>query len=225
MNIEQKREFFKENGYCDFSIKDVDVDFFNFLDVNLACDTEKNIQHRFSEFRFDSDKIETRITSEDKTYETARQIKEELFNQHPTANVSQCWYYYQFNKLELSISNRIRKGIDGIIKYFYGINLIDRNKSDELQLTYYDKGCRFTPHHDGASVNLCSIIIYLNKNYNEADGGLLILGDSYVIPEFGQCALMDLSKHDIKHGVTEVIGGPGRYAILSFPKPLESIKD
>jgi hypothetical protein len=36
---------------------------------------------------------------------------------------------------------------------------------------------------------------------------------------------MDLSKHDIKHGVTEVIGGLGRYAILSFPKPLESIKD
>jgi hypothetical protein len=117
MNIEQKREFFKENGYCDFSIKDVDVDFFNFLDVNLACDIQKNIQHRFSEFRFDSDKIETRITSEDNTYETARHIKEELFNQHPDANISQCWYFDK--NIEIPISNEIRKGIRNIIKYFY----------------------------------------------------------------------------------------------------------
>jgi hypothetical protein len=29
---------------------------------------------------------------------------------------------------------------------------------------------------------------------------------------------MDLTKHDIRHGVTEVISGDGRYAILSFPK-------
>jgi hypothetical protein len=53
----------------------------------------------------------------------------------------------------------------------------------------------------------------------------LVLGDGYVVPEFGQCALMDLSKHDINHGVTKVTGGPGRYAILSFPKNPEHNKD
>jgi len=223
MNIEQKREFFKKNGYCDFSIKDVDVDFFNFLDDNLACDDERNLQNQFSEFRFDSNKIETTFKSPDGLYETARLKKEELFKDLDEGVLSQCWYYQ--SDIESNISTEIRKGIYNIIKYFYGINLIDRTKSDELHLTYYDKGCKFTPHRDAATINLCSIIIYLNKNYDEADGGLLVLEDGLIVPEFGQCALMDLSKHDIKHGVTEVIGGPGRYAILSFPKPLESIKD
>jgi hypothetical protein len=223
MNIEQKREFFKQNGYCDFSIKDVDVDFFNFLDDNLACDTERNIQHRFSEFRFDSNKIETKFKSPDGLYETARLKKEELLEDCDEDKLSQCWYYQDIRKS--NISDEIRKGIDNIIEYFYGTNLIDRTKPDELQLTYYDTGCKFTPHKDSANINLCSIIIYLNRNYDESNGGLLVLNDGYVIPEFGNCALMDLSTHDIRHGVTKVTGGPGRYSILAFPKPLENIKD
>jgi hypothetical protein len=221
MNIETKKDFFKENGYCDFSIKDVDVDFFNFLDANLACDEEKNLQHKFNEFRFDSDKIETTFKSEDGLYETAKLKKEELFKEYGDGEVSQCWYYNR--NMDSNTTNQIKKGIHNIIKYFYGFP--PSSEKDELQLTYYDKDCMFTPHSDGKTINLCSIIIYLNRNYDESNGGLLVLNDGYVVPEFGNCALMDLSTHDIKHGVTKVTGGPGRYAILAFPKPLENIKD
>lgn len=221
MNIESKREFFKENGYCDFSIKDVDVNFFNFLDANLACDEEKNLQNKFFQFRLDSNEINTKFRSEDGLYETARLEKEELFKQYPNQEVSQCWYYSM--GMDNETLNVIKNGIHNIIKYFYGFPPSSEN--DELQLTYYDKNCVFMSHSDGQTVNLCSIIIYLNKNYDESNGGLLVLNDGYVVPEFGNCALMDLSKHDIKHGVTKVTGGPGRYAILAFPKPLESIKD
>lgn len=218
MSIEEKRELFKKRGYCDFSVKDVDVDFYNFLEANLICNSEKNIQHKFSTFRFDSDKIETRFESPDGLYETARLKKEELLADCDEDTLSQCWYFN--NNIEPEISTQIRKGIDNIIKYFYGFDAIDRTRPDELSLTYYDKGCLFTPHRDSITDNLCSIIIYLNKDYDESNGGLLVLGNSYVVPEFGQCALMDLFKHDIRHGVTEVTGGPGRYAILSFPKPV-----
>lgn len=219
MNIEAKRDFFKENGYCDFSIKDVDVDFFNFLDANLACDEEKNLQNRFYKFRFDSDEIEIRFESEDRLYETSRAKKEELFNQYPNADVTQCWYFNQ--NIEPFEETIIKNGIHNIIKYFYGF--IPSSENDELQLSYYDEKCVFVPHSDGQTINLCSIIIYLNRNYNEANGGLLLLNNGYVVPEFGQCALMDLSNHDIKHGVTKVTGGPGRYAILAFPKPPKTI--
>jgi hypothetical protein len=221
MNIEQKREFFKENGYCDFSIKDIDVDFYNFLETNLICNSEKNLQDKFSQFRFDSNKIQTRFQSSDGLYETARLKKEEFLADCDKGSLSQCWYFDK--NIEIPISNEIRKGIRNIIKYFYGYAPLW--EKDELQLTYYDDGCIFTPHSDGKSINLCSIIIYLNKNYNESDGGLLVLNDGYVVPEFGKCALMDLSNYDIKHGVTKVTGGPGRYAILAFPKPPENIKD
>ena len=48
--------------------------------------------------------------------------------------------------------------------------------------------------------------------------------ENLITPEFGICAIMDLTKHDIRHGVTEVIDGDGRFAILSFPKILNSKK-
>jgi predicted 2-oxoglutarate/Fe(II)-dependent dioxygenase YbiX len=216
MSIEEKRELFKQKGYCDFSVKDVDVDFYNFLEQNLICDSEKNIQHRFYEFRFDSDKIETTFVSSDETYQTAKAKKEEFLKESDENKISQCWYYN--SKIEDSIKIQIRKGIDNIIKYFYDYDTVIRKNPDELQFTYYDEGCVFTNHNDGATRNMCSIIIYLNKNYDKSNGGLLFLGDGYVVPEFGQCALMDLSTHDIIHGVTRVTGGPGRYAILSFLK-------
>lgn len=219
MNIEAKREFFKQNGYCDFSIKDVDVDFYNFLDANLACDESKNLQHKFYQFRIDSDKLDTKFISPDSSFETAKLKKEELLKECGDGNVSQCWYY-SMNITPLE-ETHIKNGIHNIITYFYGYG--PSPKEDELQLSYYDNGCIFTPHSDGQTVNLCSIIIYLNRNYDESNGGLLMLNDGYVVPEFGQCALMDLSKHDIKHGVTKVTGGPGRYAILAFPKPPKTI--
>jgi Rps23 Pro-64 3,4-dihydroxylase Tpa1-like proline 4-hydroxylase len=84
-------------------------------------------------------------------------------------------------------------------------------------LTYYNNKCKFTPHVDEYAVKLCSILVYLNENYDKNNGGLLLLNDEEVIPTFGKCAIMDLSTHHIKHGVSEVIGGIGRYAILSFP--------
>jgi Rps23 Pro-64 3,4-dihydroxylase Tpa1-like proline 4-hydroxylase len=89
----------------------------------------------------------------------------------------------------------------------------------EIQFSYYNKNCRFVPHHDSLETgNICSILIYLNENYDSNNGGLLILGNEEINPIFGRCAIMDLTKHDIRHGVTEVISGDGRYAILSFPK-------
>ena len=45
-----------------------------------------------------------------------------------------------------------------------------------------------------------------------------LLNGEEIIPEFGNIGFMDLSKHNINHGVTKVIDGPGRYAILDFPK-------
>jgi Rps23 Pro-64 3,4-dihydroxylase Tpa1-like proline 4-hydroxylase len=216
MGIEAKKQFFKQKGYCEFSIKDVDVDFYNFLEQNLICDSEKNLQNEFTQFRFDSNKMNIRFQSPDGTYETARLKKEELLADCDEDKLSQCWYFS--NKIEHNDLIKIKKGIHNIIKYFYGFRPSSEN--DELQLSYYDNGCLFRHHSDGQTVNLCSIIIYLNKNYDASNGGLLLMNDGYVTPEFGQCALMDLSTHDIKHGVTKVTGGPGRYAILAFPKPL-----
>lgn len=216
-NFETAKQHFIEKGYCEFSIKDFDIEFYNFLENNLICDEHNNIQDKFYVFRFDSDNLETRYHSETKSYLDAKTKKEELLNDsNSNLNVSQCWYFS--NEFENGHRNVIEEGIYNICKYFYDLSDDTKLNNNELQLSYYDKGCKFSTHSDGMTVNLCSIIIYLNKNYNKDNGGLLLLNGEEVIPEFGNVALMDLSKHDISHGVTEVIGGPGRYAILDFPK-------
>ena len=48
------------------------------------------------------------------------------------------------------------------------------------------------------------VVFYVMKNLIDS---FSIIGSEY-----------SLTKHDIKHGVTKVVDGPGRFAILSFPK-------
>ena len=61
------------------------------------------------------------------------------------------------------IANFLEKYVYNITKHFF-----DFEDTQEFCLfapmsTYYDKGCRFSVHHDAITTNLCSIIIYLNK--------------------------------------------------------------
>jgi Rps23 Pro-64 3,4-dihydroxylase Tpa1-like proline 4-hydroxylase len=215
-NFSDAKEHFIKHGYCNASLKDIDLDFYNYLETNFLCDETNNLQNKFFQFRFDSDNFETKYISESESYDDARIKKEELLNLYNNSEITQCWYMSKrFKETEISI---IKKGIYNICKYFYDLPENSFLNNQELEFTYYDKGCRFVSHHDGVTINLCSIIIYLNKNYNRDNGGLLLLNGEEIIPEFGNIALMDLSKHNISHGVTEVKGGPGRYAILDFPK-------
>ena len=219
---ETAKQHFIEHGYCNASLKDIDLDFYNYLEANYVCTEEKNLKDKFYEFRFDAaEDFRFRYSSKTHSHEDARMKKEELLNSHNDSTISQCWYmYHHFTPNESKI---LQNGIYNICKYFYDLSENDSLNNNELDLTYYDKGCRFHPHKDAATINLCSIIIYLNKNYNKENGGILLLNGEEVIPEFGNIGFMDLSKHDISHGVTEVTGGPGRYAILSFPRLRENL--
>jgi Rps23 Pro-64 3,4-dihydroxylase Tpa1-like proline 4-hydroxylase len=215
-NFEDSKEHFLKYGYCNASLKDIDLDFYNYLDINFACDENRNLQNKFTKLRFDSTKIETKYHSPIPSYEDANCKKEEFLNTNEASTISQCWYFsHNIKKSEHDI---ISKGIYNICKYYYDLPENSSLDNSELSLSYYDTGCRFREHKDGYSVNLCSMIIYLNKNYKKEDGGLLLLNGEEIVPEFGNVGLMDLSKYQISHGVTEVIGGPGRYAILDFPK-------
>jgi hypothetical protein len=226
------KEHFIEKGYCQFSLKDFDIDFYDFLNEYLSCDESNNLKNVFNEFRFDSDKIEIRYKSPTNSWEDAKSKELELFDKYyDNSDISQCWYFtndfnhiYNFlqskhpNLTKENLRLKTEKIINKIISYFYDYSSDSELYHNELQFTYYDLKGRFTPHSDGMTVNLCSIIIYLNKDYKKENGGLLLLNKEEIVPELGTVALMDLSKHDINHGVTEVTSGPGRYAILSFPK-------
>jgi Rps23 Pro-64 3,4-dihydroxylase Tpa1-like proline 4-hydroxylase len=86
------------------------------------------------------------------------------------------------------------------------------------QLTMYDKGCLLKDHKDGIGTGrLCVVLAYLNENYDETNGGNLILDNHLkVVPELGNIAIIDLDRFDVAHEVTEVVGDLKRYTALSF---------
>jgi len=237
MNIDfnDAKKHFIEKGYCSFNIKDFDLEFYNFIEKFLMCDDKKNLRELFRSFRYDDTNKSIRYTSPTHSFNDAREKQLELINNCKNDDeISQVWYLENnlqyvnsfLNKIDnisllggdINLEKIIVKATNNILKYFY--DNIDESKlmHDELQFSYYDINNRFKPHSDGMTVNLCSILIYLNKNYKEENGGILLLNGERVIPELGMVALMDLSKHDVNHGVTKVVSGPGRYAIFNFPK-------
>ena len=89
--------------------------------------------------------------------------------------------------------------------------------------TYYNDGCVLKNHSDGTGTGrICALLIYLNEEYDENDGGILILNnEEKVIPTFGKVAIIDLQSFDTPHMVTKVTGGLGRFALLTFVKKKE----
>lgn len=231
-NFSDAKDFFNKNGYCQFSLKDFDIDFYNFLDKFLSCNSENNLKEMFHTFRFDSNTKNVRYMSPQRSFEDAEEKQINLFTEcEDHSKISQAWYFqndmeYIQSFLEkknselkgINIKEKIENTTNDILKYFYE-DIKDNDIShNELQFSFYDVNNVFTPHSDGMTINLCSILIYLNKDYDKNNGGVLLLNDEEVVPELGMVALMDLSKHDIKHGVTKVTSGMGRYAIFNFPK-------
>lgn len=233
-NIIEAKQKFEEIGYCTFSLKDFDLEFYELIKDYMFCTSEDNFNDFFTTFRFDSDKIET-VFREMESFEVANSKKEEMLQNSDNEKVSQCWFYenkfIDFEKYlvekrnlkEKNIKKYLQNKITDICKYFYNdTSLESKFNFNELQLTLYNKGCRFQQHIDGVGINFCSIIIYLNENYNKEYGGLLLLNDEQIVPELGKVALMDLETHAARHGVSEVTDGPGRFAILCFPTKIES---
>lgn len=226
--LEVKDKFIK-NGYCYFPIELIDLDFYNYLKSNLICNETKNLKDIFYQFRFDSCDLETTFISKTDNHLEAEAEKQRLYDESTCGNdnISQIWYWNNnFKPIEsilnienINLSYTIETGLNKVIRFLYDFSEDTIFNHQELQFSYYNKNCRFTPHHDGYGTgNVCSILIYLNENYDSNNGGLLVLGEEEINPIFGRCAIMDLSQHNIRHGVTEVIGDVGRYAILSFPK-------
>lgn len=230
-NLTDAKEHFQKHGYCQFSLKDFDVNFYDILDKFLSCDNDNNLKEMFYTFRFDSFDTNVRYISPINSFEDAKQNELKLLNEcQDHSKISQLWYFQ--NNLEYvqsfienkntefsntKIKDEIVKTTNDILKYFYD-DISNDIVHNELQFSFYDINNVFTPHSDGMTINLCSILIYLNKDYDKNNGGVLLLNGEEVVPELGMVALMDLSKHDINHGVTKVVSGPGRYAIFNFPK-------
>lgn len=238
MTIEQSKEKLKKDGYTFFELNDFDPEFYNWL-LPYKCNGENNLKDKFKYLRVDAmeehdilnptkERKRMQIAQKFDSFKDAFQKKTEMLDFLSTnKNVlcSQMWFY---NDLSDIISDdddldNLKKYIDNLIKYYF-----DFDESQELCLfsptfTYYDDNCHLGNHSDGTGTGrVCSLLFYLNENYDAQNGGCLLLNNKQlVVPKFGRVAIIDLQSFDIPHMVTEVTGGLGRYAFLTFIKKKE----
>ena len=159
---------------------------------------------------------DSKYTDHNKPFHELELKKNELAKEYKDWDITQIWFYSSV------YDDKIRRGRDNIVKYLYDLKDDELISDDKIELTLYNKHCRFQHHTDGPEAGyLCSVVIYLNENYDISRGGLFD-GEEQLSPEFGMCMVQDLTEHDFKHGVTEVTSGE-RYALLSFPM-LEGMK-
>ena len=104
----------------------------------------------------------------------------------------------------------------------------------ELQLTYYNENCRFTPHTDGPQSGiLCSMILYLNENWKkEWEGNLELWGgvpwkkEIEVEPIFNRAVIFSIE--DAPHGHPIPLNTPddvSRYSLALYYFTDEEVKD
>ncbi len=229
MTITESKEKLKKEGYTWFELSDFDTEFYNWL-LPLKCNENYNIKNHISELRVDMDSNpnipNTQIKEFFETHKGASDRKNQIVNDYKDiTKFSQIWYYRDliriFELTNLKIED-YKKYIGNMVSYFFDLEK-QKEYSDLSFCTYYDIGCHLVNHSDGTGTGrICAVLIYLNETYDETDGGCLILDNKQkVIPTFGKVAIIDLQSFDIKHMVTEVTGGIGRYAFLSFVKPKE----
>jgi hypothetical protein len=90
-------------------------------------------------------------------------------------------------------------------------------------LTLYTKGCMLLGHKDGKpdGYEKCehrkpaNILLYLNKGYKKEYGGLFVVEEEEVIPEFADILFLNFSgESDPFHMVSEVTEDVNRFALL-----------
>jgi Rps23 Pro-64 3,4-dihydroxylase Tpa1-like proline 4-hydroxylase len=226
----EAKEKLKKNGYTWFELSEFDPEFYNWLQP-LKCNEEINLKDKITTLRMDMSKHplinNPQVKDNFETHELASQRKNEIINDYKNiTNFSQIWYYSDLNEfLEISKlkESDYKKYVQNIVSYFFDFEK-DKKYSDLSCCTYYDTGCHLQNHSDGTGTGrICALLIYLNEDYDAQDGGCLILDTKQIIvPKFGRVAIIDLQTFDIPHMVTEVTGGIGRYALLSFVKAKEN---
>ena len=216
----EAKEHLHTKGYCSFNIADLDYKLFDIVN-QYKCDSNDSQRENMIFLRgdFSTTSGEASINTNFKSFENANEIKNEKLSLLKKEDIVQIWLYGH-PKNEMA---PLRVLYTELTKYFYDIdNNVDLNL--DISISLYNKGCFLNDHIDGKSPvkNYASMLVYLNKDWKEEDGGNLILRgddniDYKVVPEFGTVAIIDLQNFDIYHQVEEIVNDVERYTIICFP--------
>lgn len=124
-------------------------------------------------------------------------------------NLEQIWHW------KMDSSETIKRLLYNIFKEYYDYQFDELNILSSV--TLFTQGCFINEHNDGKDPNrIAGILIYLNKDYDETNGGCLILENkTKIVPEYGRVVIIDYTQNVIQHAVTTVLEND-RKAICAF---------
>lgn len=231
MTKEEIKYKLKTEGYCQFHISDFDDKMELGLKRHMVGKDDSKYEQLMTGVRLDvtnrellNDIIISDMYDEfgnSKMYkagsfENAQKIKNYIRNNFQKEDLFQIWFW-NANDVSMHVENYYKPYFDKIARYFYDVEPNQQLKFNS-QFTMYSKDCFLQNHKDGkVDGRLCVVLIYLNEDYDESNGGILILNtNEKVLPKIGNIAILDLGSFDIEHQVTEVVGNQNRYCVLSF---------
>lgn len=204
-----------DKGFISFHLNELDVELFEELEKLFP--TELLVPIRFKNLR--NSIIELNRKSpynpfiERTPFDELETIKYDILKNYTDGinnSVDQIWYFdYPFKPTESM------KLVSKIFKKFYDVDVVKPSS----QLTMYNDGCYLVNHQDASKTENkpnCVILIYLSSDYIEGNGGELIVGNELkVAPIYGNVAIMDFTKHNPYHAVTEV-KNYNRFCYINF---------
>jgi hypothetical protein len=231
MTKEEIKNKLKTEGYCQFHISEFDAKYEDGIKKHMIGLDDSKYKQSMTGVRLDitnrellQDIIISDMYDENGnskmykagSFENAERIKDYIRSNYPKEDIFQIWYW-NGGDINMNVENYYKPYFDKIARYFYDIEPTQQLKFNS-QFTMYGKDCFLQNHKDGkVDGRLCVVLIYLNEEYDENNGGVLILNtNEKVLPKIGNIAILDLSSFDIEHQVTEVIGEQNRYCVLSF---------
>lgn len=231
MTKEQLKKKLRTKGYCHFHISEFDEKYEDALKKHMIGIDDSKYKKLMTGVRLDvtnRDLINDIIISDmyDEngnskmykagTFENSEKIKNYIRNSFSKEDVFQIWHW-NGTDMGMSVETYYKPYFDKIARYFYDVEPSQQLKYNS-QFTMYSNGCYLQNHKDGkVDGRLCVVLIYLNEEYDESNGGILILnGNEKVLPKIGNIAVLDLGEFDIEHEVTEIVGNQNRYCVLSF---------
>ena len=230
MNIIIEKEEFLNEGAFIGNIRD----FINEEDFNNVKDYSNNLKKYIESSK--EDYLECIFTLKDtgkNDYETFKDIrnvpyndveKVELFMKENGLESWQKWYMlkkpWEFKQIYGEILDNISLKV---INYLYSDKNFKKNDFDYSgTFTLYEEGHYIENHKDGKNENkVCNLLIYLNEEHNEGDGGELVL-NTYtnrkltIKPIIGNFAVLDFTKGlGVDHSVNMVNDNYKRFTYLN----------
>jgi len=174
---------------------------------------KKNISEIFHNVKlkkqFDRARINHNVVKINDNFEFEKHKQDQLKND----KFFQIWKYAHIENIDYPI---IKKYLQKIVKKIYEVDIEEHS----TEYTCFEKGCSIVPHIDKnytSKNRICVILSYFNDNWKEEYGGCLVINNKeVVIPNQGTIVVLDFTKNNVLHEVTEVVEDKNRFCLTTF---------